>query len=56
MKKNPEPTIFFDEFAEIAESIQDEEWMYYDFIDDLSDQLAQYMVKRGISKADWHAK
>lgn len=43
---------FHGELAEAASSISREEWAYFDLVDSLSDQIAEYMEETGISKAE----
>jgi len=43
-------TTFFDEFAEVAETISEEEWAFFDYTDDISDQIMSYMERNNISR------
>lgn len=43
---------FFGPFADIASSISEEEWAYSSFAGNVADEIAEYMEKRGISKAE----
>jgi len=42
---------FFGEFADTYTNVPAEDWAYYEFLDSLSDQIAEYMDTRGITKA-----
>jgi transcriptional regulator with XRE-family HTH domain len=41
---------YFGEFADTYINVSDEDWAYYNFSDSLSDQVAEYMDTRGITK------
>lgn len=43
---------FFGELAETASSINSEDWAYFNLVDSLSDQIAEYMEDTGVSKAE----
>ncbi len=45
-------TTYFNEFAEFAKSITEEDWAFFDFADDISDQIHDHMNRQGITKAD----
>lgn len=52
MQKEINGAIFYDEFAEIAESIPAWEWDLHDYTEEQSDQLYHLMEQQGVTKAE----
>ncbi len=52
MKKELNGVIFYDELAEIVDKLSEEEVQYYDLIENISDQLYEFMRKKGMKKSE----
>lgn len=44
------------ELAGILSEVTDQEWLFYEYIDGVSDQIAEFMDKHGISKSELAAR
>jgi transcriptional regulator with XRE-family HTH domain len=52
MEKELNGVIFYDELAEIANEIDEEEIQYFELIENISDQIYEYMKKQDMNKSD----
>ncbi|MCF8105805.1 MAG: helix-turn-helix transcriptional regulator [Desulfohalobiaceae bacterium] len=52
MEKELNGVIFYDDLAEIASELDEEEIQYMDLIENLSDQIYEFMKKQNMNKSD----
>lgn len=51
-KKNNKHVEFFGEIAEVAEKIDENEWVFFNYANDIADQISELMESQNISRAD----